>query len=459
MSQYTLSEVVEGLAAKLGVPGAAAGVWVGGSESFACCGVTSVAHPLPVDRDTLFLLGSVTKSFTASALMVLVERGQVELDAPVRRYLPEFALADERAAAEITVLQLLNHTAGLEWRLDAETGEGADALAGQVASLAHSNLIAQPGTRASYSQVGFNVLGRVIEKVTGLGYEEAVSTLLLGPLGLESSVFAPGDVLVRRFAVGHNVGGDTAPTVVRQWKGGRGDNPGGGLAASVGDLLAWARFHLGDGGGVLGADSLELMRQPTTELRGSSLGDAFGLCWFLKEIGGVATVGHGGSSNGQFADLLIVPSRDFAVVVMSNSGPDNGLAFNQAVVSWALEEYLGLAEQVAEPLPYDAARAAEVAGGYGNEMMVLTIADDGTGLTIACAIRPEIRASKDTELPADLPAAAMGLLPSADNEFVVTEGGLGGQRGAFTRDASGTITAVDLAGRVFSRESDGSGAS
>lgn len=452
MSQYTLSGVVEGLAAKFGVPGVAVGVWSGGRESFAAHGVTSIENPLPVDEQTLFILGSVTKSFTATALMVLVERGEVDLGSPVRRYLPEFRLSDEEAAAEITVLQLVNHTAGLDWRLSIDTGEGDDALAAQVAALAHSIVIARPGTCASYSQVGFNVLGRIIEKVTGLTYEDALSELLFKPLELGHSVFAVNEVLLRRFAVGHNLADDAALAVVRRWKDSRGNNPGGGLATSIGDLLAWGRFHLGDGRGVLGAHSLALMRRPTVELRGSSLGDAFGICWFLKQVGEVATVGHGGSANGQFADLLLVPERDFAVAVMSNAGPDSGLAFNQAILTWALEEYLGVVQKSPEPLPYDAVRASEVAGRFGNEVMVLTIADDGEKLTIACQIRPEIRASSDTELPADLPAARAGLLPGESGEFVVTEGGLANQRGIFLRDQSGAVTAVDLAGRSFARE-------
>lgn len=454
MSQYTLSQVAEGLAAKFGVPGVAVGVWAGGRESYAVHGVTSVENPLPVDEQTLFILGSVTKSFTATAIMVLVEQGKVDLDSPVRRYLPEFTLPDEdeRAAAEITVLQLLNHTAGLDWRLSIDTGDGDDALARHVAGLAQSALIAQPGTRPSYSQVGFSVLGRIIESVTGLTYEQALSALLFKPLGLEHSVFAVNDVLLRRFAVGHNLTADSTLAVVRQWKDTRGNNPGGGLAASVGDLLAWGRFHLGDGRGVLSADSLALMRRPTVELRGSSLADAFGICWFLKQVGGVATVGHGGSANGQFADLLLVPERDFAVAVMSNAGPDSGLAVNQAIVGWALEEFLGVVEQAPEPLPYDAASAKQVAGRFGNEVMVLTVTDDGEKLTIGCEVRPEIRASSDVEVPADLPAASMGLLPGEGDEFIITEGGLANQRGIFTRDQSGAVISADLAGRTFARE-------
>ena len=140
MSDDLLAQFVEATATTFGIPGVAVGVWADGQEIYACHGVTSVDNPLPVDRDTLYVLGSVTKTYTATALMRLVAEGRVELDAPVRRYVPELVLADERAAAEVTVLNLLNHTAGLDWGVIVDTGEGDDALAalcgeaGRVAS-------------------------------------------------------------------------------------------------------------------------------------------------------------------------------------------------------------------------------------------------------------------------------------------------------------------------------------
>ncbi|MFC4590271.1 serine hydrolase domain-containing protein [Sphaerisporangium corydalis] len=455
-SRQTPAEFVEATATKLGVPGVAVGVWADGREVYACHGVTSVENPLPVDRDTLFVLGSVTKTYTATALMRLVAQGRVELDAPVRRYVPEFALADERAAAGITVLNLLNHTAGLDWGIIVDTGEGDDALAGHVAKMAGSELIAPPGTRASYSQAGYNLAGRIIENVTGLPYERAVATLLFEPLGLANSFFAQGDVMTRRFAVGHDREQDGTLSVSRPWKHWRGDNPGGGLASSVADQLRWARFHLGDGRAedgarVLPAELVRRMKEPTAELRASSLGDALGIGWFLREVDGVRTAGHGGSANGQFAELLTVPERGFAVVAVSNAGPDEGLAFNRAAVRWALAHYLGVVDRDPEPVPYDPARARELVGRYENEMMTLTIATDGAGLTIECGIKPEVRAAMDTELPPDLPPAAVGLLPGGTDEYIVTAGGLEGQRGFFTRDAAGAVVGVDLAGRLAGR--------
>src|SRR5260370_15457201 len=275
ISQVTLSDFVEKTATKFKIPGVAVGVWADGQASYACHGVTSVDNPLPVDQGTLYLLGSVTKTYTATALMCLVAGDQVELEAPVRRYVPELRLADERAAAEVTVLNLLNHTAGLDWRLNVDTGEGDDALAREVAQLPESKQIAPPGIRASYSQAGYNLAGRIVEKVTGLSYERAVASLVLEPLGLSHSFFARDDIMTRRFAMGPNLRQDDQLSLARPWRYWRNDNPGGGLASSVADQLRWARFHLGDGCAdsgvrVLPAEVLHRMKEPTVALRGSS---------------------------------------------------------------------------------------------------------------------------------------------------------------------------------------------
>jgi CubicO group peptidase (beta-lactamase class C family) len=456
MAQETLSEFVEATATEFAIPGVAVGVWADGRETYACHGVTSLDNPLPVDPDTLFLLGSLTKTYTATTLLRLVAHGRVELEAPVRRYVPELRLKNEHAAAQITVLQLLNHTAGLDFGFIDDFGEGDDALASYVARMAELELIAPPGERASYSQAGYNLVGRLIEKVTGLTFERAVASLVLEPLGLQHSFFARDDIMTRRFSVGHNRDQDGTLSIARLWRRSRGDNPGGGLVSSVVDQLGWARFHLGDGhaqGGerVLPAELLGRMQQPTAALRASTLGDAIGIGWFLRDLDGVGTVGHGGSANGQFAVLLTVPERGFAVVALSNAGPDDGLAFNQVVVRRALQTYLGVIDRDPEPLPYDRARAREVVGSYENEVMMLTIGTDGAGLTLMGGIKPEIRAAADKELPPDLPPAAMGLLPGDTDEYIITSGGMKGLRGFFTRDQRGAVVGVDLAGRLFNR--------
>lgn len=180
------------------------------------------------------------------------------------------------------------------------------------------------------------------------------------------------------------------------------------------------------------------------------LGDALGIAWFLREVDGVRTAGHGGSANGQFAELLIAPERNFAVVALSNAGPD-GIPCNQAVVRWALQSYLSVTDRDPEPVPYDEARAREIAGNYENEVMTLGIASVDAGLRLEVRIKPEIRAAADTAPPADHAPADFGLLPGDADEYIITSGALKGQRGFFTRDETGAVAGADLAGRLFRR--------
>jgi CubicO group peptidase (beta-lactamase class C family) len=456
MSGMTLAALVEAAAEKFAIPGVALAVWADGTEACACHGVTSLEEPRPIGKHTLYSLGSISKTFTATTMMRLVAQGKVDLDAPVLRYVPELVLPNQQWTSKMTVLNLLNHTAGLDWRLIVDTGDGDDALAQFVARLAGFEQLAAPGTRTSYSQVGYNLAGRVIEKVTGLTFERAVATLILEPLGLRDTLYSMDEILARpSVAMGHNADENGQYAIAKQWKDNRANNPGGGVASSVADQLRWARFHLGDGRApdgirVLSAEVLHQMRVLTAELQSSTLGDAIGIGWFLRDIGGVRTVGHGGSGNGQFAELLMVPERDFAIVVASNASP-GGIPCNQAIVHWALEHYLGVVDRDPEPEPYDQARAAEIAGAYANDTMTFTITTDGTRLSLQVQLKPEIRAASQVEMPADYDPFDFGLLPG--DEYIVTSGALKGQRGLFTRDDSGAVVGADLAGRLFSRVS------
>jgi len=179
MNREDLRDLLIELAAEFGVPDVAAGVWHAGQSVFACHGVTSLENPLPVDAHTLFQAGSIGKTFTATALRRLAEAGQVDLDAPVRRYVPELQLADAAAAAQVTLRQLLNHSAGWEGDFFVDTGEGDDALARYVARLVEVAQLTPPGAALSYNNASVCLAGRVIEKVCGDTYERAVRRLIL----------------------------------------------------------------------------------------------------------------------------------------------------------------------------------------------------------------------------------------------------------------------------------------
>ncbi|MFE3195106.1 serine hydrolase domain-containing protein [Nocardia sp. NPDC059240] len=456
MNDTALADFVAATAAEFDMPGMAVGIWVGGREIIANVGVTSTENPVPVTEHTVFAIGSTSKTFTTTALMRLVAEGKVDLDAPVRTYVPELKLSDEHHAATITVQQLLNHTAGFDWNLINNTGEGEDGLAAFVATLSELPLIAAPGERPSYSQAGFNLLGRVIENVTGEPFEKVIAETVLEPVGLRESFYSRDDIMTRRFAAGHERQENGVLEVARSWKGTRANNPGGGLGSTVSDLLRWGRFHLGDGraedgGTVLPTEVLHRMQQPTVALRASTMADAFGLCWMLRDVDGVRTVGHDGSGFGQFANFQLVPERDFVVVVLSNASPD-GIPANQAVIRWALEHYLGVIDKDPEPVPFDAARAPELFGVYDIDAMTMTCYAEGDQLYLECKVKPEIRAAApEAEIPQDHPPFPFGLLPGNTDEYVITAGSFTGQRGFFSRNADGEITGIDLAGRLFTR--------
>jgi len=447
-----LGERLAAAAERLGVPGATAGVLLDGREEYAFHGVTSVENPLPVDAATHFQVGSTTKTFTATALMRLVEQGRVELSAPVRRYVPELRLRDEAAAERVTVLQLFNHTAGWAGDHFLDTGDGDDALARYVESMAGLEQVSPPGTFASYNNASLSLAGRVIERVTGQTYEAAVADLVLRPLGLEHSSLVPADVMSRRFAAGH-VAVDGTTRVARPWRLPRSMNAAGGLASTAADQLRYARFHLGDGEGPLARETRELMRRPTFALAGGAPGEEVGVSWLLRTVDGVRLVGHGGSTNGQLSSLLLVPERGFAITVLTNSA--SGEVLHQELVRWALEAYAGVVERDPEPLDLSAAELAPYAGVYRSDTRQVTFTVAGGGLVAHVRYLPgaaaRLRAVFEVPLD-DLPPMPVRLLPG--DGWLVTEGEEKGTRGSFVR-RDGAVAGVSLFGRLALRQDAG----
>ncbi len=385
-----LDAFVEERMAALGVPGVAIGVILGEEEHVAGFGVTSVGHPLPVDGDTLFQVGSITKTVTGTALMRLVERGEIDLDAPVRDYLPEFRVADESVSEEALIRHLVTHTGG--WFGDdfTDPGRGEDALAEYVAELADLPQVAPLGEHFSYNNAGFSAAGRIVEVVTGQPYEDAVRDLVLAPLGMDHSTFFAEEAITEATAVGH-VAPEGEPVVARPWNIPRAANPAGGVIAPVNEMLRYARFHLGDGTAngetVLTPESMAFMQAPLGP--GGSLGteilDGVGVTWMLSSIDGVRLVAHGGSTNGQQANVVLAPERDFAIVVLTNA--DAGAALGVEAANWALEHLLGLTLPIPATQDLDAATASDYLGRYGDTagLLIEVALDGGTLRAIATA--------------------------------------------------------------------------
>jgi CubicO group peptidase (beta-lactamase class C family) len=438
-----LRERVAEAAQRLDVPGVAVGVALGGEEDYVYHGVTSIANPLPVDETTLFQIGSTTKTYTGTAIMVLVERGLIDLAAPVRRYLPDFRLRDEEVAANVTVLQLLNHTAGWAGDFAADTGYGDDALARYVARLVEANQEHPLGERVSYNNAALSVAGRVIEVTTGTTYEAAIRELVYEPLGLTEHFFFPWEIMTRRFAAGH-ARQDDVLQVTHWYEARAGHPPGTEHSASARDQIRYARFHLGDGGEVLRRATLEQMQTLTTP-ESSAASGAFAITWMLRDIDGTRIVAHGGSCRGHQSGFEMVPERDFAIVVLTNAR--HGLELVTELGKWAFDAYLGIAERVPDPLPLTAAELAEYTGAYEASTGVIEVTVDGDRLVGTLTVNPELAAAEQ-EASDSVPPIPFRILP--DNQFLIIEGQYKGLRGGVLRDAAGRVSALDI-GRVFTR--------
>ena len=239
---------ISGVLLRAQVPGAglalidrSGAVWTGG------VGIADVATQRPVTADTLFRVASITKSFVALALMILSERGRVDLNAPVSLLAPELAISNRWAAEQpITVAHLLEHTAGFD---DMHFNERRGPIAIEALPLAQvlaknpASRVARwrPGSRFSYANPGYTVAGYVIEKVTGRPYESVIERELLAPLGMTGAALRWTPAVGARLAQGYGSDGEAVP--YEAWY----HRPAANLMASARDLAALVQLSLGRG--------------------------------------------------------------------------------------------------------------------------------------------------------------------------------------------------------------------
>ncbi|WP_077077153.1 serine hydrolase domain-containing protein [Mycobacterium numidiamassiliense] len=358
------------------IPGVAVAICAGGQEYVKGYGVTNADHPLPVDGDTVFRIGSTTKTFTGTVMMRLVEQGKVDLDSPVRLYVPDFAVADESVSATVTVRQLLNHTAGWDGRNGQDFGRGDDAVARYVNSMTRLPQLTPPGTAFAYNNSGLVVAGRIIELVAGTTYESAVHKLVLDPLQLAHTRYFSDQIIGLNVAASHNVL-DAKPIVNTDfWAFPRSCNPTGGLMSTARDQLRYAQFHLGDGRSpngeqILSRHSLDAMRSNPgaggtlwVELTG------MGVTWMLRPSAeNVTIVEHGGTWKGQRSGFFIVPDRNFAMTVLTNSDGGFHLINDLFACDWALRRFAGVTNLPATPQRLDAVDLAPYEGRYIAEQV------------------------------------------------------------------------------------------
>ncbi|MFF2087244.1 serine hydrolase domain-containing protein [Nocardia sp. NPDC058176] len=263
------------------------------------------------DQDTPFVIGSLSKSFTAVGVLRAVDAGLVDLDRPVTTYLPEFT------TAAITVAQLLHHTSGLS------TVDGGRDLLNPERTLAQRVALARdfeptalPGETFQYSNINYAILGLLLERVSGKTYPEYLSDEVLTPLGLSSTILDAETARAAGLIPGTvSFFGLALPRTQSVFPGALAD---GYIISTARDLLSYARFHLGDGRGVLSPESMAALHTPGIRLPGDpdpvSTGYAMG--WYTGESESHPVLHHEGDNFGYRADIAFFPELGRAMVVL-----------------------------------------------------------------------------------------------------------------------------------------------
>ncbi|MGI8926077.1 MAG: serine hydrolase domain-containing protein [Tepidiformaceae bacterium] len=430
---------------RLSVPGAAVGVTHNGRVYTGGVGITNVDHPLAVTPETLFQIGSTSKTFSATAAMMLREEGRLDLEAPVRAYLPAFSLQSEEDAGRMTVRHLVTHRGGWSGDFFRDTGRGEDALARIVAKMANSPQIVPAGTAFSYNNAGFYVLGRIIEVLSGMAFESFVRARILEPLGMTMSSYFPEDALIHRVVAGHVVGPE-GPRVATPWQVPRSIAPGGGLISNVVDQLRYAQFHLGDGSApdgtrLLERESMAFMQTP--QAAAGSMCEAIGVSWMLDMVAGEAVVKHGGATLGQLSAFELVPGRGYGCTVLTNS--DSGRGLRPTVADACLRHFTGLRREL--PVEDRSLRpAAELEGTYVATLATLEVRLAEGWLTVREMRTADNRPGQVPEGTPPMPLALIG-----PDRAAVVEGPRRGEGCEFVRDPGGRVRWLRWDGRLAGR--------
>jgi CubicO group peptidase (beta-lactamase class C family) len=319
-----------------GVPGASVAVLKGQrSVAAAAAGVTNVDTKVPVTTDAVFQIGSITKVFTATLVMQLVDDGLLSLDTPIIEYLPEFQIADAKTRRNVTARHLLSHTSGIDGDFFVDSGRGDDSIARLMPMMTMLPTLFPLGTKMSYCNVGFAVLGRLIEVLRRETYDQAMRRRIFRPLGMNHAMTLPEDALRHRCAIGH-VADPKNPkqakvaqfTHLSHGQKSAGSTP----AMSASDLLKFVAAHLahgriGRGKRLLTATSTAAMqrRQVRVQKHAPLAASGWGLGWILHDFGGHKVIGHDGGTIGQYSFLRVSPEKRIAVAMLTNGGDAIGL--------------------------------------------------------------------------------------------------------------------------------------
>jgi len=404
------------------VPGASAAVFRAGQWEVAAAGVANLTTGVDVTADTVMHIGSITKVLNATLLMQLVDEGRVDLAARLKRYLPDFQVADRNATELITVEMLLNHTCGIDGEYFPDAGPDAERIEDVIPRITRQGQIHAPGAELSYCNSGAVLAGYLAQRLLGKSWYTLIEERIFKPLELQHSVVQPADALLHRAAVGHflNTDGTNSRTSFAFL------NPSFAPAGTTAmlaakDLATFALAHVNDGVGtnghrLLSAASARRMRQQTAAWRGP-VGGGFGLGWMTMDRG---IIGHDGGGPGIVSWLYADPAAKTVAAVLTNAA--HGFPVLDEITAPLYEaagakplgaDAVGLERQATDarvdPHPY--------VGQYESVALVFRVLPREGG--IALRLRPKLRFYDNDTLEESPP---IPLRPIRDGHFATGQG-------------------------------------
>jgi len=391
---------LEALAARHGVVGASLAIrrLAGAGEPGAtdelvevAAGVLNKSTGDPVTPDSVFQIGSISKVWTTTLMMQLVDEGKLSLDAPIVDVLPELRLGDADVAGKVTMRHLVTHSSGIDGDVFTDTGRGDDCLEKYVAALADVAQNHPLGATFSYCNSGFVLAGRVIEVLTGKTWDTVLRERIIEPLGLEFTSTLPEEAVLHRVAVGHiTPDPEQDPEVVKTFLMPRPLGPAGLISATAADVTSFARMHLlggvaPDGTRVLSGGSTEAMQAHELDLPDKhTLGDSWGLGWIRFDWNGERLYGHDGSTFGQNAYLKVLPSQGLSVALLTNGGHTTDLYRDLYQEVFSEVAGLHMPEQLTPPdqAPTPAPETGRHVGTYERSSVTTEVFEGDDGLVL-----------------------------------------------------------------------------
>jgi CubicO group peptidase (beta-lactamase class C family) len=358
--------------AEYGIPSAAIGVLREGEVTEFAVGVRDIATGEPATTDTIYQIGSMTKTWTALAVRQLVDEGSLDLDGPVRDYLPGFRVGDASATATVAARHLLNHTNGIE-EAYGDPGEGDDVYRRMVENIVDAPQVFPVGHTHGYSAaLGYAILARILEVRDGRTWDEVMRDRLFSPMGLNSTSTRPDQVDQSRAARGHLIRSlAEGPFRTPMDHLPRAYGPGGNINSTVGEVLGLAHVLLNkgvaaNGKRVVSAAGIDEMTRSRVPIPDPYM---FGPQWALGLIvcdwHGETVYASDGSTIGQNSRLRVLPDSNTAITVLTNGSPRE--SFHRTVFNEILTE-LGAGTVPEPPVPDPTLRLdpARYVGEYGR---------------------------------------------------------------------------------------------